>query len=185
MWLYQRLLHCPIAFGNIPHSFRLWFRAFAAFPPPLYAHARTRTRVFIARVLSHTHAHALLLLVTVLFVYYNTRIRTHVYVRFPGFWAFHSFWLWLSPLLCLKSMAFARLLLCFCFFVRAKHVFPIAFGNFMPIAYVFPIAFGYGLARDIAFGYEKWRAGWFIRCKNNIFKKKIRCKNNILREEIR
>lgn len=55
MRLYPRLLHCPIAFGNISHSFRLWFRAFAAFPPPLYAHTHAHTRVFIARVLSRTH----------------------------------------------------------------------------------------------------------------------------------
>lgn len=165
MRLYPRLLHCPIAFGYMSHSFWLWLGAFAAFPPPLYAHARAHTRVFIARVLSRTHAHALLLLVTVLFVYYNTRIRarirTHVYVRFPGFWAFHSFWLWLSSVLCLKSMAFARLLPCFCLFVCTKHVSPIAFGNFSLLAYVSLIAFGYGLARDIAFGYGKWRAGWF------------------------
>lgn len=82
-------------------------------------------------------------------------------------------------------MAFARLLHCFCLFVRVKHVFTIVFGIFSLPAYVSPIAFGYGLARDIAFGYKKWRAGWFTRCKNNIFKKKIRCKNNILRVEIR
>ena len=140
----------------IPHGF--W--AFAAFPPPLYAHAHAHTRVFIARVLSRTRTHALLLLVTVLFVYYYTRIRARIR-PFSGLWAFHSFWLWLSPLICLKSMAFARLLHCFCLFVRLKHVFTIVFGNFSLLAYISPIAFGYGLPCAIAFGYGMWRVGWF------------------------
>ena len=57
-------------------------------------------------------------------------------------------------------MAFARFFPRFCLFVRVKHVFTIVFGIFSLPAYVSPIAFGYGLARDIAFGYGKWRAGW-------------------------